>query len=220
MSRGTRVAPRDVLHRVVLVDDHALVRHGLRSLLESTGAIRVVGEAGDARTALETVIAQRPDVVLLDLRLGEQDGMQVARACRDTVPEARVLVVSAHGGSAELRRAFAEGADGFLLKGVTADQLVDAITRVAAGETVVDPEFMPALLDQIAGGGHESAQPTVREMEVLSLVADGMTAHEAAGRLGVSGRTVQKHLENLYRKLGVSNRAELVQQAFRRGLLR
>lgn len=206
--------------RVVLVDDHVLVRQGLRSLLESTGQVAVVGEAGDAQEAMRVVVGTHPDVVLLDLRLGQEDGLDVAHECREQAPDVRVLVVSASGGSPQLRAALGAGADGYLLKGVTAGQLVDGLRKVAGGETVIDPAFVPALLDDIADGGLETASLTVREMEVLSLVADGHTAPAVARRLGISQRTVHKHLENVHRKLGVSSRAELVQTAFRRGLLR
>lgn len=220
MNQAVATQKTEVL-RVVLVDDHVLVRHGLRSLLESTGHVTVVGEAGDAQEAMRVVVGTQPDVVLLDLRLGQEDGLEVAEACREQAPDVRVLVVSAAGGSPQLRAALSAGADGYLLKGVTARQLVDGLRKVARGETVIDPAFVPALLDDIADGtGLESTSLTVREMEVLSLVADGHTTPSIARRLGVSQRTVQKHLENLYRKLGVSSRAELVQAAFRRGLLR
>lgn len=206
--------------RVVLVDDHVLVRQGLRSLLESTGRVAVVGEAGSAREAVEVVVRTRPDVVLLDLRLGQEDGLEVAEVCRERAPEVRILVVSADGSSPQLRAALAAGADGYLLKGVTAPELVDGLRKAARGETVIDPSFVPALLADIADGAVEGRSLTVREMEVLSLVADGHTAQTVARRLEITQRTVQKHLENMYRKLEVSSRAELVQTAFRRGLLR
>ena len=206
--------------RVVLVDDHALVRHGMRSLLEATGLVRVVGEAGNARDALRVMMRETPDVVLLDLRLGAEDGLEVARAAREALPDVKLRVVSAHGSSAQLRAALAAGADGYLLKGITAPELVDGLRKVAAGETVIDPAFVPALLEDIADGKDRDALLSVRETEVVALIADGLTAQAVAHRLEVSRRTVHKHVENAYRKLGVSSRAELVQQAFRRGLLR
>lgn len=206
--------------RVVLVDDHVLVRHGMRSLLESTGRVRVVGEAGNARDALRVLTQERPDVVLLDLRLGAEDGIEVARAARAALPDVKLLVVSAHGSSVQLRAALAAGADGYLLKGVTAPELVDGLRKVAAGETVIDPAFVPTLLEDMADGQSREELLSVRETEVVALVADGLTTQAVARRLDISNRTVHKHLENAYRKLGVSSRAELVQQAFRRGVLR
>jgi len=206
--------------RVLLVDDHVLVRHGLRSVLESSGRVEVVGEAGTGREALRLLTQESPDVVLLDLRLGDEDGIEVARACREADPGVKVLVVSAHGSSTQLRTALAAGADGYLLKGVTATELVDGLGKVAAGETVIDPAFVPALLHDMATSAVPAGPLTVREIEVLSLVADGLTAGAMARQLQISQRTVNKHLENLFRKVGVSSRPELVQQAFRRGLLR
>lgn len=207
--------------RVVLVDDHALVRHGLRSLLEATGVIEVSGEAGSPAEALEVVRMAVPDVVMLDLRLGEEDGLEVAQACRAMLPAVKILVVSAHGSSQQLRSALAAGADGYLLKGVTAPELVDGLRRIARGETVIDPSFVPTLLEGMHGVGAGADELlTLREMELLALVADGLTAQAAARKLAISVRTVQKHLENMHRKLGVTSRVELVQQAFRRGLLR
>ena len=204
--------------RVVLVDDHALVRHGLRALLESVDRVRVVGEAGGAVEALRVVRAQRPDVVLLDVRLGLEDGVELAQQIREAVPDAKILVVSAHGGMAQLRAALLAGADGYLLKGITAPQLVDGVRRVSQGEKVIDPSFVPTMVDEVVE--RRDSPLSARETEVVTLVAEGLTTQAVASRLRISHRTVHKHLENAYRKLGVSSRAELVTQAFRRGVLR
>jgi DNA-binding NarL/FixJ family response regulator len=179
----------------------------------------VSGVAGSPAEALEVVRWAVPDVVMLDLRLGEEDGLEVAQACRAMLPAVKILVVSAHGSSQQLRSALAAGADGYLLKGVTAPELVDGLRRIARGETVIDPSFVPTLLEGMHGAGVDELL-TLREMELLALVADGLTAQAAARKLAISVRTVQKHLENMHRKLGVTSRVELVQQAFRRGLLR
>lgn len=204
--------------RVVLVDDHALIRQGLRSLLDAAVGVEVSGEAGGLADALDVIQRSHPDVVLLDLRLGEEDGLELARTCRETVSDVRILMLSAYGNSQQLHDAFAAGADGYLMKGATATELVDGLHRTARGETVIDPSLIPMLLESMqAGGGSELL--TVRESELLGMMADGQTPQGAAKTLGISLRTVQKHLENMHRKLGVASRAELVQQAFRRGLL-
>ena len=204
--------------RVVLVDDHVLVRQGLRALLESVERVRVVGEAGAAADALRVVSAQRPDVVLLDVRLGLEDGLELAAQIRAAVPDAKILVVSAHGGMPQLRAALLAGVDGYLLKGVTAPQLIDGVRRVSQGEKVIDQSFVPSMVDEVVE--RRDSPLSARETEVVVLVAEGMTTHAVASRLRISHRTVHKHLENAYRKLGVSSRAELVTQAFRRGVLR
>lgn len=204
--------------RVVLVDDHAMIRQGLRSLLETAADVEVSGEAGGLADALDVIQRSHPDVVLLDLRLGEEDGLELARTCREKVSDVHILVLSAYGNSQQLHDAFAAGADGYLLKGATATDLVDGLRRTARGETVIDPSLIPMLLETMQPGGSEVL--TAREIELLGMVADGQTPQAVATHLGISLRTVQKHLENMHRKLGVASRAELVQQAFRRGLLR
>lgn len=204
--------------RVVLVDDHALIRQGLRSLLDAAAGVEVSGEAGGLADALDVIQRSHPDVVLLDLRLGEEDGLELARTCRDEVSDVRILMLSAYGNSQQLHDAFAAGADGYLMKGATATELVDGLRRTARGETVIDPSLIPMLMESMQSGGGSEVL-TVRESELLGMVADGQTPKLAAKRLGISLRTVQKHLENMHRKLGVASRAELVQQAFRRGLL-
>jgi len=204
--------------RVVLVDDHALIRQGLRSLLDTAVGVEVSGEAGGLADALDVIQRSHPDVVLLDLRLGEEDGLELARVCRDEVSDVRILMLSAYGNSQQLHDAFAAGADGYLMKGATATELVDGLRRTARGETVIDPALIPMLMESMQSGGGSEVL-TVRESELLGMVADGQTPKIAAKRLGISLRTVQKHLENMHRKLGVSSRAEMIQQAFRRGLL-
>jgi DNA-binding NarL/FixJ family response regulator len=206
--------------RVVLVEDHTVVRQALRSLLSAFEQVDVVGEAGRPSEALGVVRAARPDVVLLDLRLGDEDGLATARACKEEVPDCRVLMLSGHGSSEQLRSAMAAGADGYLLKGVTGAELVEGLRRTVRGETVIDHEFVPTLLEAaIQGRGRPMDELTLREQEVLALVADGLTSGEVGARLGITVRTIQKHLENMHRKFGVSSRAELIREAFRRGVL-
>jgi DNA-binding NarL/FixJ family response regulator len=206
--------------RVVLVDDHDLVREGLRSVLRHHDDIEVVGEAATANDAEQLVLSVQPDLVLLDLRLGDADGMAVARRLRDEGFESKILVLSIHDTSRHLREALAAGADGYLLKSVSGSALADGIRKAVAGDTVIGQEFVPKLLEDAArGGDFHRSEVTPREQEVLEFVADGLSNREIAERLGVSTRTAQKHIENLFKKFDVHDRTELVAHAFRRGLI-
>lgn len=206
---------------VVVVDDHTIFRQALRELLESSDAVTVVDEAATTEQAIEVITAHQPQVALVDLDLGEETGLRIIEVCRERAPRTRYLMLSAHDNVHDLRRAMAVGAHGYLLKGVTAGQLVDGIVKIAEGDAVLDPTLMPMLVDQLTGTrSSPMGSLTVREHEVLALVAEGRTSKGVAEALGISSRTVQKHLESIYRKVGVSSRAELVQHAFRSGLLR
>ena len=206
--------------RIVIVDDHDLVREGLRSLLGQYDDIDVVGEAGTIETALETVERLKPDLLLLDLRLDGEDGAEVARRLRASGSRVRILVLSVHDTSRHLREALAAGADGYLLKSVSAAGLADGIRGAAAGQTVIGQEFVPKLLEDASRGVPlGTPELTPREQQVLELVAEGLANREIADKLGISTRTAQKHLENLFKKVGVHDRTELVTRAFRQGML-
>jgi DNA-binding NarL/FixJ family response regulator len=205
---------------VVIVDDHAMVREGLQSLLSRYDDIQVVGEAGGVDDAMAVIGDGDPDLILLDLRLGEEEGMEVARRLRAEGSKVTILMLSVHDSSRHLHDALAAGADGYLLKSVAAEDLADGIRAAVAGETVIGKEFVPKLLED-ATRGVSFGQPgvTTREQEVLALVAEGLGNRQIAEQLDISARTAQKHLENLFKKFGVHDRTELVAHAFRRGLL-
>jgi DNA-binding NarL/FixJ family response regulator len=206
--------------RIVLVEDHDLVREGLRSLLRPHGDLSIVGEASTVGGAVQLVHDETPHIVLLDLRLGGEDGADVARRLREAGSDVRILVLSVHDTSRHLRDALAAGADGYLLKSVSGEDLADGIRKAVAGETVIGHEFVPKLLEDASRGiALGETALTAREQEVLELVAEGLANREVAERLGISARTAQKHLENLFKKLHVHDRTELVTQAFRSGLL-
>jgi DNA-binding NarL/FixJ family response regulator len=205
---------------IVLVDDHDLVREGLRSVLSHHDDIVVVGEAATADEAIRVVVDEAPDLVLLDLRLGDGDGVDVARRLRVEGVTAKILVLSVHDTSQDLRSALAAGADGYLLKSVSGVALAEGIRNAVKGETVIGQEFVPKLLEDAARGVDVGrAEITSREREVLLLVSSGATNRAIAEDLGISTRTAQKHVENLFKKLGVHDRTELVTVAFRRGLI-
>ncbi len=206
--------------RVVLVDDHDLVREGLRSVLANHDDIDIVGEAATVDEAVSKVLADHPDLVLLDLRLGDADGIEVARQVRQGGYDGKILVLSIHDTSRHLRDALAAGADGYLLKSVSGNALAQGIRGAVAGDTVIGQEFVPKLLEDAARGVNvQRSEITAREFEVLELVAAGLANREIAERLDISTRTAQKHVENLFKKFNVHDRTELVAHAFRRGLI-
>lgn len=215
--RARPVRPPNERVRVLLVEDHAVVREGLAAVLEHSGAISVTGQASSVHDGLRLLRSEPVDVVLLDLRLGEEHGVELVREVRRQEDGPAILVLSAQDATLELERALAAGANGYLLKGSDATTVTEAVLDTAAGRTVIDSGFVPKLLNRAA---HAEDQPTARELEVLRLCADGATAVDIAEALEISPRTAQKHIERLFKKLGVSNRAELVSAAFRRGLVR
>lgn len=204
--------------RVVIVEDHDLVREGLRALLDTDERIEVVGHAGTVQEA-STVIGQTcPDVVLLDLRLGDEDGAEVSRHLRTASSPAKVLVISAYERPSDLRKAMNAGAAGYLLKHSTPALLIESIHRVSAGQRVIDQAFVPLLV----GLPTEREAPpelTPRERQVLDLVAEGLSNQAVADQLGITRSTAQKHVESLFGKFGVRDRAGLVAKAFRKDYL-
>lgn len=204
--------------RVVIVDDHVMVRQALHAVLEGYGDLEVVGVAGDADEAVAVITATDPDVTLLDLRLGARSGTEVARAVRARHHAGRVVVLSAHQTAADLREALAAGADGYLVKTADIASLTDGIRRAHAGETVVAEELVDALVVRVR------EDPTMigltpRELQVLEQVVGERTPAVVAENLGMGVRTVHKHLERLYRKLGVHDRRALAARAVALGFV-
>jgi len=207
--------------RVLLADDHALVRAGLRKILEAHPGFTVMGEVADGRAALATLEKQPADVVVLDLTMPGADGFEVLRRAKAVRPGLKVLVLTMHAGSEYVARAVREGADGYLLKDSAVQDLVAAIEAVMAGRQYFSPPVQRELAEILRGGpGRRSAEPiTGREREVLKLVAEGLSTKEIAGRLDISARTVETHRANLMRKLGLHSVARLTQYAIREGLI-
>ncbi|MFQ5889789.1 MAG: response regulator [Gemmatimonadota bacterium] len=192
--------------RVVLADDHELVLEGLRSLLDAESDIEVVATATTGQALMEAVRAHRPDVAVVDLVLGEPDGLACLERIRSEGHPVRVLVLTAYSDGESMRAALEGGADGYALKTEPPQQTVTSIRQVQAGQLVFPLAAKRWLLGGSAPAG--SGQLTDREREVLALVAEGLTNAQIARRLRVSGNTVKFHLQNLYMKLGVSNRTE------------
>lgn len=211
--------------RILLVDDHTLVREGVRMLIESQDDLLLVGEAWDAAGTLEAVGRERPDVVLLDLDLGEEGGLDLIRSIVARGDETRVLVLTGVRDPDVQRRAVQEGALGVVAKEKAAAVLLSAIRKVHAGEAWVDRAMMGSLLretrparprpDPEAG---RIASLTPREREVVSLVAQGNGTTRLAAHLGINEKTVRNHLVSIYAKLGVTDRLELAIYAGRHGL--
>jgi two-component system, NarL family, nitrate/nitrite response regulator NarL len=212
--RQTRVS-------VVVADDHPLFREGIERAVRERPELELVGAAADGRAALELVRELGPMVAVIDLRLPGLDGLQVLNAItRDGLPT-RVLILSASGDAELVYRAVQGGAAGYFRKEADRHTILDAISAVARGGTVVDPELQAGVFDQIRMRGTDEDRPilTAREQEVLSLMAEGLSGPQIADRLIVALPTVKTHQARLYEKLGVSERAAAVAEAMRRGLL-
>lgn len=203
---------------VVLVEDHDLVRDGLRALLQADPGIEVAGQARDVAEAVRVIGDTKPDVVLLDLRLGEEDGAEVLRRLGGGPDGPRFLILSAHERPGDLRAALDAGARGYLLKRASPELLRQSIRRVREGERVIDQAFVP-MLAGLPGEPAHIPELTARERDVLGLVAEGLSNRRVAERLGITPSTTRKHLESLLRKFAAQDRTELVAKAFRRDML-
>jgi two-component system nitrate/nitrite response regulator NarL len=206
--------------RVVIGDDHPMFRDGVVRALVMSGEVDVVAEAEDGTTALELIKTHEPDVALLDYRMPGLDGAAVAAAVRRDELATRVLLLSAHDESAIVYHALAEGAAGFLPKESSRTEIVNAVLNCAKGRDVISPGLAAGLAGEI----RRRAEPTgpslsSREREVLRLIADGLTIPAIASQLYVAPSTVKTHVQRLYEKLGVGDRAAAVAEAMRRKLL-
>jgi DNA-binding NarL/FixJ family response regulator len=210
--------------RVVLVDDHALLRAGLAQLLEASDDIEVVGTASDGREALSVVEQVRPDVVLMDLQMPGTDGVAATRSINEAGLGAEVLVLTSYSDGERIVAALDAGAVGYLLKDAEPDTLLDGIRAVARGESPLDPRAARRLLSRATGAGEQQAPSwassglSPREVEVLRLVVEGLLNKQIAGRLGITERTVKAHLTSAYQRIGVADRTQAALWAERHGL--
>lgn len=201
--------------RIIVADDHPVVRDGIRGMLERDDRMTVVGEAGDGPEAVALVRTTDPDLVLMDLRMPGGDGVSAIRELRANDPtRPRILVLTTYDTDRDIHAAIDAGADGYLLKATSRSELVDAVVRAAAGHSVLAPSAARSLVDR-----SRAATLTARELQVLSAIARGGTNQEVARELLVSEATVKTHLLHVYPKLGVRDRAAAVRVAFQRGLL-
>ncbi|WP_067175382.1 response regulator [Microtetraspora niveoalba] len=202
--------------RLLIADDHPVVRDGIRGMFVDDPDFEVLGEAGDGAQAVELARALNPDVILMDLRMPRMDGVAAIKELARLGIAARVLILTTYDTDRDVLPAVEAGATGYLLKDAGRDELIHAVRTAARGEAVLSPSVATRLLGQVRA----PADPlSARELEVLHLIAEGATNREAAARLFISEATVKSHVLHIYTKLGVNDRAAAVAVAFRRGLL-
>ena len=205
--------------RLLIVDDHPVVRDGLRGMFAGNDEFEVVGEAPDGVTAVARAMALRPDVVLLDLRMPGGDGVSAISQMAERKLEARILVLTTYDTDSDVLAAIEAGATGYLLKDAPPDELLRGVRAAARGDSVLSPTVASRLVGRVRAPVAASEPLSQRELEVLGLVARGAGNREAAARLFISEATVKTHLMHIYAKLGVNDRAAAVAAAFDRGLL-
>lgn len=209
--------------RVLIADDHTLVRESLVGLLQSDPGVQVVAQAADGMQALERAMATRPDVVVTDLSMPGLNGVEVVRRLCEALPDARVLVLTMHQEDEYVLQAVRAGASGYLVKDSAAAELLAAVHSLHAGRGHFGPQASRALADQLQHPDRVVDDPygrlTAREREVFHLMAEGMTTKEIARKLDISAKTAENHRARVLAKLDVRNTAELVRYALRRGLL-
>jgi DNA-binding NarL/FixJ family response regulator len=199
----------------LIVDDHEVVREGLRLSLSRAPNIRVVGEAGDGETAVALAERRNPDVVIMDIRMPGMDGLQATKAITERLPGTGVVVFTAYSERSLLARGLESGARGYVLKEAPHETLVRAIEKVAGGESYVDPALMPAVL----ASRDREEMLTAREREILQLLADGMSNSDVAAKLFISQETVKSHVRHILTKLEADTRTHAVAIALREAMI-
>ena len=213
MSEQSAASPGEIT--CLIVDDHEVVREGLRLSISRAPHIRVVGEASDGAQAIELVERRKPDVVIMDVRMPGMDGLEATRLLVEQDPNVAVLIFTAYSERSLLSRGLESGAKGYILKEAPHDTLVRAIEKVADGEGYVDPALMPAFL----AGRDKDEMLTTREREILQLLADGMSNADAATKLFISQETVKSHVRHILAKLEADTRTHAVAIALREAII-
>lgn len=206
------------LIQVILADDHAVVRQGIRDFLQTDPQIRVTGEADNGKAAWRLIERRPPDVAVLDIRMPDLSGIELTKRIKERYPQVRVLILSAYDDEPYILALLRAGADGYILKTAQGDDLVRAVKRVYAGKSMLDPDVAAKAMAALTHAGPVEAL-SERETQVLRDVAKGRTNREIAQGLRISDRTVQGHLANIFGKLHVSSRTEMVTVALQRGLI-
>jgi DNA-binding NarL/FixJ family response regulator len=211
--------------RIVLADDHRVVRQGLKVLLETEPDFTVAGEAGDGMEAIAAVEREQPDVLVLDLGMPGLNGLDVLHEVIRRMPRTRVVVLSMHAAAAYVLDALRKGAHGYVVKGASAEHLVEAVRRVASGRRYLCPSLSDPAVEAYLerGGAEEALDPydtlTTRERQVLRMAAEGLSNAQMGEWLFISPRTVETHRANLMRKLGLRNETALIRYALKRGII-
>jgi DNA-binding NarL/FixJ family response regulator len=205
--------------RVLIADDHGIVRSGLKLLLARQPDMEVVAEAEDGVDALEKVLAERPDVAILDVAMPRMTGLQATHEIKSQAPQTQVLILSMHDDERYLFEALRAGASGYVLKRAADQDLVDAVRAADRGEPFLTPSAQEALIRDFIARGEEPSELTPREQEIVKLIAEAHTNKEIAEILHLSEKTVESHRANVLQKLGMRDRVELVRYAIRRGLV-
>ncbi|HEX9632699.1 MAG TPA: response regulator transcription factor [Gemmatimonadales bacterium] len=208
--------------RVVLADDHALVRSGISALLDPLDGVEVVGEAADGAAAVALVAALSPDVVLMDITMPTMNGLVATQRLARDFPNVRVLILSVHADEEFVREALRAGAAGYLLKDASTDELQLALQAVSAGDLYLSSRVSKSIIADVLGArqrGGGAGRLTLRQREVLQLIGEGYSTRAIADRLGLSPKTVETHRAHLMKRLGVSDVAGLVRHAIRLGLV-
>jgi DNA-binding NarL/FixJ family response regulator len=205
--------------RVLVVDDHPIVRQGLVGVLSDEADLEVVGEASSGREAVALVARLRPDVVLLDLEMPELGGVAAIPQLKSAHPSVEVLVFTAYDTDDRVLGAIRSGARGYLLKGASSDEIARGIRSVALGGSYLEPRVASKLVAEVSAPPRSAIALSARELEVLRLVADGLPTKQIAASLSISQRTVKFHVNSIFHKLGADNRAQAVALAAQRGLL-
>lgn len=215
--------------RILLADDHVMLRQGTLALLQREADIEVIGQASDGRQAVDLAHGLRPDIVVMDVRMPELSGVEATRQIREALPEVQVLVLTAHDDEQYIFSLLEAGASGYLLKTAPVSELAKAIRQVKSGKSPLSPSIARKIVVRMSNKDAKSPQAaqedansndlTSRELEVLQLLAHGMNNRAIAESMSVSERTVHAHLSNIFTKMGVSSRLEAVLLAIRRGWL-
>jgi two-component system, NarL family, response regulator DevR len=206
--------------RVFLLDDHEVVRRGLRDLLESDGELEVVGEAGTAEQALARIPPTKPDVAVLDVRLPDGDGIEVCREVRSRHPEVHCVMLTSYSDDEALLQAMLAGASGYIAKQITGADIVDAVRRVANGQSLLNPAVTARARDRLRNepeGDERLSRLSRQERTILELIADGLTNRHIAQRLNLAEKTVKNYVSNLLSKLGMERRTQAAVYAARLG---
>lgn len=236
MNRFTEAAPRHLTRslpnlkvsagrqkiRVLIADDHPVVRKGLQSCLARHEQLKLVGEAGDGEEALKKAMELAPDVVLMDISMPRRDGLAVTQLLRKQAPQIKILVLSVHSNKEYIFRIIQAGAHGYISKEASPDELLRAIESVCEGETFFSPEMAQAAIHQLVSSGGKAepfSQLTSREREVLVLIAEGQSNKEIATKLGIGVRTIETHRERIMRRLDIHSVAGLTKFAIANGLV-